>query len=100
MAYYTIYKGDDTDAFNQEFLKVNVIVPQDWTITKAELKIAQLPPIVYNDPVFPWFVKLNSVQTRKLRETNECHLAIYDVRGRKQTLEGSVAFKAKEEVVK
>ena len=100
MAYYSVYKGDDTDAFNQEFLTVNVTVPPDWTITKAELKIAQLPLIIYNDPVFPWKVKLSAIQTKKLKETNECRLAVYDARGRKQTLEGSVAFKAKEEVVK
>ena len=99
MSYY-IYKGDDTDAFNQEFLTVNVIVPEDWTITKAELKIAQLPPIVYNNPTFPWKVKLSSIQTKKLKENNECNLAIYDARGRKQTLDGTAVFKAKEEVVK
>ena len=99
MAYF-IYKGDDTDAFNQEFIKINVDVPVDWTITKAEFKVGQLAPMVFLNPEFPIYAKLSANQTIKLKDINTCYLAIYDARGRKQTLEGSISFKAKEEVVK
>ncbi len=93
------YKGDDFNAFGQEWALVEVDIPEDWIVTKAELRIGNLPKMTFNNPVFPFPVNLESYQTSNLKDINECHLAIYDEEGRKLTLEGSWTFVAENEVV-
>ena len=93
------YKGDDFDAFNQEWALVEVDIPEDWVVTKAELKVGNLPVLTFKNPVFPFPVNLKAYQTANLKNINECHLAIYDEEDRKLTLEGSWTFIAENEVV-
>ena len=96
MAYY---KGDDFDSFDQEWALVEVDIPEDWIVTRAELKVGNLPKMTFNNPVFPFSVSLDSSQTANLKDINTCYLAIYDEEGRKQTLDGSWTFVASDEVV-
>lgn len=93
------YKGDDFDAFDQEWAEVVVDIPEDWIVTKAELKVGNLPKMTFIDPVFPFPVALDSSQSINLKNVNTCHLAIYDTKNRKKTLEGSWTFIAENEVV-
>lgn len=93
------YKGDDFDSFGQEWALVEVDIPEDWVVSKAELKIGNLPKMTFMNPVFPFPVNLKSYQTSNLKDVNECYLAIYDEEGGKQTLNGSWTFVAENEVV-
>ena len=93
------YKGDDFNAFGQEWALIEADIPEDWVVTKAELKVGNLPKMTFPDPVFPFPVSLESYQTSNLKDVNECFLAIYDEEGRKMTLEGSWTFIAEDEVV-
>ena len=93
------YKGDDFNAFGQEWALIEIDIPEEWIISKAELKIGDLPKMTFNYPVFPLPVNLESYQTSNLKDVNECYLAIYDEEGRKLTLNGSWTFVAENEVV-
>ena len=93
------YKGDDFDAFDEEWAEVVVDIPENWVVTKAELKVGNLPKMTFIDPIFPLPVALDSSQSANLKDVNTCYLAIYDIRGRKKTLEGSWTFIAEDEVV-
>ena len=48
------YKGDDFNAFGQEWALVEVDIPEDWIVTKAELRIGNLPKMTFHNPVFPF----------------------------------------------
>jgi hypothetical protein len=93
------YKGDDYDAFDQEWALIEVDIPEDWVVSKAEFRVGDLPKMVFFNPEFPIPVSLNSAQTSNLRDYNTCYLAIYDEKGRKQTCDGSWTFFANDEVV-
>lgn len=93
------YKGDDFDAFDQEWAQIELDFPEDWIISKAEFKVGNLPVMRFTDPVFPLDVNLTSEQTVNLKDVNTCYMAIYDDLGRKQTLSGSWTFQAEDEVV-
>lgn len=93
------FKGDDFDAFDQEWALVEADIPEDWVVTKAELKIGILPTLVFKNPEFPFSVTLNHLQTSELKDVSTCYMAIYDEKGRKQTLEGSWTFTTENEVV-
>ena len=96
----TYYKGDDFDAFDEEWALVEVDdLPEDWIVTKAELRVGDLPVMVFPDPVFPFPVNLASYQTSNLKDVNTCYIAIYDIKGRKKTLNGCWTFIAENEVV-
>lgn len=95
-----IYKGDDTHAFNQDFLKINANIPEGYTVSKAEFKCGKLPLMTFLNPVFPLIINLTAVQTASLSCMNECFLAVYDENNLKQTCSGSLVFHANKEVVK
>ena len=93
------YKGDDFDAFGQEWALIEVDIPETWVVSKAKLKVGNLPELTFYNPVFPLPVKLSSYQSINLKNINECYLAIYDDKGRKLTMDGSWTFVAENEVV-
>ena len=93
------YKGDDFGAFGQVWAEVVVDIPEDWVVTKAELRVGNLPKMTFINPVFPFPVALDASQSANLKDVNTCHLAIYDEEDRKLTLEGSWTFIAENEVV-
>ena len=93
------FKGDDFDAFEQEWVELELDIPEDWIVVKAKFKVGNLPAIDIDNPVFPMFLSLNSSQTINLKDVNTCYMAIYDEKGRKRTLNGSWTFIAEDEVV-
>lgn len=95
----SIHKGDDTDAFDFNFLTINLQNAQDYIISKAEIKIGVIKKI-FDNPTFPLHVSLNKEETAQLDEfNNKCFMAIYDTQGRKYTCEGTLSFKASPKVV-
>lgn len=85
-----LYRGDDTDAFEQEFITIELDEAPEG-IKKAEFRCGSVLK-VYENPTFPLSVALSSEETMLLKQENECFLAIYDSLGRKRTCEGTLSF--------
>lgn len=93
-----IYKKDDTNAFDQKFLRIELENPSNLKILKAEFRCGKILKI-FTDPKFPLDVDLTNEETDQLSYSNTCYLAVYDEFGRKRTCEGSFSFPAKGAVV-
>lgn len=94
-----VRRGDDTNAFDFGFLTVNLADAENYTITKAEIRIGTIIKTIKN-PIFPIRIALNRQETMLLSEVNnKCYMAIYDYKDRKYTCEGSICFPAKPKVV-
>ena len=95
-----IRKGDDTNAFDFGFLTVNLKDAEEYTISKAEVRIGSLVK-TFENPEFPIEISLTREETMMLSSCggNECYMAIYDSEGRKYTCEGSLTFNASPKVV-
>ncbi|MBR2505374.1 MAG: hypothetical protein IKB70_00325 [Bacilli bacterium] len=94
-----VRKGDDTNAFGFKFLEVNFAEADQYTISKAEIRIGTIIKTVEN-PIFPIEISLDREETIKLNECrNQCYMAIYDSEDRKITLEGTLSFPAEPKVV-
>ena len=92
-------RGDDWNAFGEEWALIEADIPEDWVVTKAEFKVGDLPKMTFLNPVFPIPVSLEGYQNKNLKDVVSCYLAIYDEEGRKKTLDGSWTFMTDEEVV-
>lgn len=94
----TIYKGDDTGAFGQNFIKIDLQNNQGFTISKC---IFQCGPIqkVFVRPQFPIYINFSHVESDKLHQLSECFLQVYDEKGLRQTCKGSLTFTAQPKVV-
>lgn len=80
-------RGDDTKAFGQEdFIKINVTVPEGQTVSKAILKINDKFSFEFEFPIFPVYVNLNSEQTQALEDDNNCDLILFDNEGNQFTV--------------
>ena len=93
------YRGDDFDAFNQEWVQIELDFPEGWIISRADFKVGNLPVMRFMNPIFPLDVNLTAEQSSNLKDINTCYMAIYDEEGRKLTLEGSWTFQVEDEVV-
>ena len=94
-----VRKGDDTNAFGFGFLTVNLKDSEEYTITKAEIRIGTIIKTIEN-PVFPLNISLNREETMMLSECgNQCYLALYDMENRKYTCEETYTIKASPKVV-
>ena len=96
----TIYRGDNTGAFNNSFITIRAKVPEGQRIKLAKFKVGNLPAMTFENPEFPIVINLTSAQTLQLQQQNICYLAVYDELGRKATCRGTITFVAKEEVVR
>jgi hypothetical protein len=94
-----IYKGDDTSSFGNSFLTIEAEIPEGYSVSKAEIKVGNLPKMVFKDPVFPLVINLTSQQTRSLDTQNEVTMAVYDGSGKRKTCEGLLRFIAKDGIV-
>lgn len=93
-----LFRCDDTDAFNQNWLTIEADYPQDWIVSMAEFKVSNLPSMFFEDPEFPLMINLSSAQTALLKDTNSCYLTLYDTEGRRQTCEGTFIFETRKKV--
>ena len=96
----TIYKGDDTNAFGQHFIRIHRPTNMDdYTISKV---IFQCGPIqkVFSKPVFPIYVDFSAAESKKLNQNSVCYLQVFDERGLRQTCHGTLEFTAKAQVIK
>lgn len=94
-----VRKGDDTNAFDFGFLTIELDNPEEYIITKAEIRIGVITKTIEN-PEFPLEISLSREETSMLSECgNQCYMAIYDDQNRKYTCEGTLSFKASPKVV-
>lgn len=94
----TIYKGDDTGAFGQNFIKIELQNNPGFVISKC---IFQCGPIqkVFIRPQFPIYINFSHVESDKLYQLSECYLQVFDEKGLRQTCKGSLTFTAQPKVV-
>lgn len=93
-----LYRGDDTDAFGQKFITIELENVNELIISKAEFRCGNILK-TFENPIFPIEVSLTSEETSQLQQNNICYLAIYDEQGRKHTCNGYLTFYSKQEVV-
>lgn len=93
-----IYRGDDTNAFGNKFLTVELENTNNLIISKAEFKCGTILK-TFENPEFPLQISLSREETLQLSYTNDCYLALYDEEGRKRTCSGSITITSKREVV-
>ena len=94
----TIYKGDDTNAFGQNFIRIDLEGADGYTISKV---IFQCGPIqkVYTRPQFPIYVNFSHNESKRLYQDSVCYLQVFDEKGRRQTCQGTLSFIAKAKVI-
>lgn len=94
-----IYKGDNTGAFGNNFITINLENPLSYTITKAIFVCSRIQK-TFENPVFPLVINFNSDETNILFEgNNTCYLIVFDSEGRQLTCEGTLTFSAKNGVI-
>lgn len=93
-----IYKGDDTNAFGENFLKISLKNDANLNISKV---IFQCGPVqkVFVRPTFPIYVNFSHAESNRLPHDGECYLQIFDEKGLRKTVEGSISITAKAKVV-
>lgn len=98
MSSNAIFKGDDTNAFNNNFLTININNPRGYVISKAIFVCGCLQK-VYDNPVFPWIVNFNSKESQTLRPNNVGYLVVFDHKGRQRTCNNVLRFRAQNGVI-
>ena len=93
-----IFKGDDTDAFGNNFITITLDNPENCIISKATFVCGNIKK-TFENPVFPLVVNFTSEETSKLKPINTCHLVVYDEFGRQKTCTGALRFDAQSGVI-
>lgn len=93
-----IYMGDDTAAFGNNFITINLENPLGYPISKATFVCGCIKK-TFENPTFPLVINFTSGETATLRTTNTCYLVVYDSQGRQKTCKGNLTFKAQNGVI-
>lgn len=93
-----IFKGDNTAAFGNNFITINIDNPQEFQISKA-IFVCGCIQKSFENPVFPLVINLSSQETKKLSSSNVCYFVVYDSEGRQKTCQGTLTFKAQNGVI-
>lgn len=93
-----IYKTDDTAAFGNSFITINLENPLGYTISKA-IFVCGCIHKTFENPIFPLVINFNSAETGGMGFTNTCYLVVYDSEGRQRTCKGNLTFKTKDGVI-
>lgn len=96
-----IYKGDDTGAFGNNFITINLSNEQGHTITKAQFVVNDGQPYCepVENPVFPLVINFTEEQTAEMKTTNVGRLWVWDSEGRKKTAKGQITWECKNGVI-
>ena len=92
----SIYRGDNTGAFGNDFLRIYLNNPNKLIITKAVIQINNKLDKIYEYPSFPLRVNFTGAETEMLEQRNTCKMALWDEYGRRRTAEGKFNFYVKE----
>ena len=94
----SIYKGDNTAAFGNNFITINLENPLEYPISKAVF-ICNCITKTFENPTFPLVINFNSSETSKLMSKNVCYLVVFDSEGRQKTCQGTLTFNAQNGVL-
>lgn len=89
----TIYKGDNTAAFGNNFITITLNNPLGYTVSKVVFVCGCIQKS-YNNPEFPLVINFTSEETSKFGAVNVGYLVAYDAQGRQKTCNGKVMFNA------
>ena len=95
---FPIYKGDNSGAFGNNFITINLENPLGYTNSKAIFVCGCVQKSFVN-PVFPIVVNFSSEETANFRTANTCYLVVFDELGRQRTCKGTLTFKAQNGVL-
>lgn len=93
-----IFKGDNTAAFGNDFLTINLDNPAGYEISKVIFVCGCIRKSITN-PTFPLVINFTSEETSRMRGSNVCYLVAYDSEGRQKTCQGSLTFNAQNGVI-
>lgn len=93
-----IYKGDNTGAFGNRFITINLDNPDNYVISRV-IFVCGCIHKSFENPVFPLTVNLTSEETGNLKPSNVCYLVAYDSEGRQKTCKGTLTFPATQGVI-
>ena len=99
-----LIRGDDSQAFGQNLLRINLQDPDgllvNHSISKAEIRFNPSVAKVYENPVFPLLVNLTSEESGNLSVgDNYAVMKLWDELGRPLTPEGGKIIKIGERKV-
>lgn len=87
-----MFRGDDTDAFGGNFIRINLTNNTNYQVKKAVWSCGTVKK-TFENPVFPLIINLSSEETDQLLTENTCYLAVYDEFDRKKTCSSNLSFK-------
>ena len=86
-----IFKGDNTGAFGNNFITINLDNPNEYVVSKV-IFVCGCIQKTYENPSFPLTVNFTSEETKKLKVPSVCYLVAYDLEGRQKTCKGTLTF--------
>lgn len=97
----SIYKGDDTSAFGNNFVRITIKNPDQKPISKIEFNVNAGIIIQtftdtnnFTEENIVLIVNLNSEETSKLSSTNVANVICYDMNGKQFTCRQTLRFSA------
>ena len=87
----TLRKGDNTAAFGNTFLTIDLYNPAQIPVSKVIFSVGCIVK-PFDNPEFPLRVNFNSRETRALNYINTGYLTAFDQNGNQVTCEGSITF--------
>lgn len=93
-----IFKSDDTGAFGNSFITINLDNPNEYIVSRV-IFVCGCIKKTFDNPTFPIVVNLTSEETSRLKTTNVCYLVAYDSEGRQKTCKGTFKFNAQNGVI-
>ena len=93
-----VYKGDNTGAFGNNFLTINLNNPLGYPISKA-IFVCGCIKKTFDNPEFPLRINFSSQESQYLRTNNVGYLVVFDSENRQKTCNGTITFKAQNGVI-
>lgn len=103
MSVTTLFQGDTLNDliridFDEES-RQKIAGTEFATIAKVVFQCGEVRKVIPK-PQFPLLIGFTRQESKKLKLTNTCYIAIYNDKDEKKTLIGSLTFKTNSEVVK
>ena len=90
----TIYKGDDTNAFGKNLIRIELNGVDGLIISKVIFQCGDVQK-VFVRPEFPIYIAFSSNESSQLYADSICYLQIFDEKGRRHTCQSTFTFKTK-----
>lgn len=96
----SIFQGDNTAAFGNNYITININNPLGYPISKAVFVTGNGNiKKTFENPEFPLIVNFTSQETQQLKANNVGYLVVFDSQGRQKTCNGSLTFHVKNGVL-